>query len=224
MLMAFSLGNVWAAKDDVVYKYGGTALGTNNAYQNYDNASIASADAGSTVQTASWAATCGSNQSQKLWMGANNNQKAKMILSTGGYSEASAIASAIGVATSATYYAALIGRTNFNNVYKVTLEYSTPGGTAPNEAWILYSTDNGSTWTVGKKMTSLSTSGTNFELGETIESARYAFVIHSTNYCQFKVPILTFYEGSTSSCTNTVTRRRGCNYFCYHSGFGLRFR
>ena len=203
-LLTLSVGHVWGAKDDVVYKYGGSKLSTSNSYGSYSNTNISSAQT-STVSSASWAVTCGSNQNAGLWLGANSGGVSKMILSTGSLNEANAIASAIStqqtaVTTSSTYYAALIGRTNFANVYKVNLTYTTPGGTAPSEAWILYSTDNGTTWNVGEKKTSLS-SGTDFSLGSTIASARYAFVIHCSGYCQFKVPILTFYEGATGpSC------------------------
>ena len=189
LLMAvLSIGQVWGAKDDVVYTLNTatTMIATSNSYANYaDN-------------TNHWKVTLGSKQSAGLWLGSNSSQKAKMILSNGNYSEGTAIATALGIQASATYYAAIIGTSALENVYKVNLTYTTPGGTAPSEAWICYSTDDGTTWSVGKKVTSLSTSGTDFEFDETIASARYAFVIHSTNYCQFKVPILTFYEGTTS--------------------------
>ena len=204
VVLIFTCGNAWGAKDDVVYKLNtaSTKIATNAAYGNYGPMSCASGQTGSTLSSANWYVTCGSMQTEGLWLGSNNNQKAKMILSTGDFTEASAIATAIGVATSDTYYAALVCRTNMSKVYKVTLTYTTPGGTAPSEAWILYSTDNGTTWSVGKKVTSLSTSGTDFEFDATVTSAaRYAFVIHSSGYCQFKVPVLTFYEGSTSGGT-----------------------
>ncbi len=208
LILTVGSGNVWGAKDDVVYKINtaSTKIATSTTYANYGPSTCASAQAGSTVSSASWCVTCGSAQTEGLWLGANNNQKAKMKLGNGSFTEASGIASAIGVTTSATYYAAMICRTNLSKVYKVTLTYATPGGTAPSEAWILYSTDNGSTWSVGKKVTSLSTSGTDFVFDATITSAaRYAFVIHSTGYCQFKKPVLTFYEGTTGGTTYTVT-------------------
>ena len=131
--------------------------------------------------------------------------KAKMILSNGSYSEGTAIATALSIQASATYYAAIIGTSELANVGKVTLTYTTPGGTAPSEAWICYSTNRGSTWSVAKKVTSLSTSGTDFVFDATIASARYAFVIHSTGYCQFKVPVLTFYEGATAGGSQEPT-------------------
>ena len=205
MLFLFvGIGNVWGAKDDIIYKINtaSTKIGNSTTYQNYGPTNCSSAQSGSTISSASWCVTCGSAQTAGLWLGANSDKKSRMTLSYGNFTEASGIAAAIGgsVTTSSTYYAAMICRTNFEKVYKVTLTYTTPGGTAPSEAWILYSTDNGSTWSVAKKVTSLSTSGTDFVFDETITAAaRYAFVIHSTGYCQFKVPVLTFYEGSTST-------------------------
>ena len=213
---------VWGAKDDVVYKINtaSTKIGNTTTYKNYGPTACASAET-STVLTADWVVTLGSAQTAGLWLGSNSGNKAKMILSNGSFTEADGIASAIGVTTSATYYAAMICRTNFSNVYKVNLTYTTPGGTAPSEAWILYSTDNGSTWTVGKKVTSLSTSGTDFEFSTVTSAARYAFVIHSTNYCQFKVPVLTFYEGG-SDCAKSVTINKGtatnCSFTLSKSG------
>ena len=199
-LLLFLLGslNVWGAEGDVVYTLntasGQTPIASSNSYQNYTDA------------TNGWKITCGSTQTNSpagLWLGSNSKQSAKMILSTGNFSEASGIASAISVQTSSNYYAAIIGTNELENVGKVTLTYNSTAGTAPSEAWILYSTDEGSHWSVGKKVTSLSTTGTDFDLEETIESARYAFVIHCSGYCQFKVPVLTFFEGDTGDDPGT---------------------
>ena len=197
-LLFLSIGQVWATEGDVVYTLNTAAssipIASSNTYANYADA------------TNNWKVTCGSKQTDGLWLGSNNNQKAKMILSNGSYSEGTAIATALGIQASATYYAAIIGTSELENVGKVTLTYTTPGGTAPSEAWICYSTNSGSTWSVAKKVTTLSTSGTDFEFDETIESARYAFVIHSTSYCQFKVPVLTFYEGETSGGGDVIVK------------------
>lgn len=197
-LLFLSIGQVWATEGDVVYTLNTAAnsipIASSNTYTNYADA------------TNNWKVTCGAKQTDGLWLGSNSNQKAKMILSNGSYSEGTAIATALGIQASATYYAAIIGTSELENVGKVTLTYTTPGGTAPSEAWICYSTNSGSTWSVAKKVTTLSTSGTDFEFDETIESARYAFVIHSTNYCQFKLPVLTFYEGETSGGGDVIVK------------------
>ena len=169
-----------------------TPIATSNSYANY----------GETSTSYQWAVTCGSKQTAGLWLGSNSTQKAKMTLGNGSYSDASGIATAISVQTTSTYYAAIIQRAgSIANVDEVTLTYTTPGGTAPSEAWILYST-SGTTWNVFQKVTSLSTSGTTFSHAN-VASARYAFVIHSTNYCQFKVPVLTF--KGTDATTQTIT-------------------
>ena len=204
--LTLGISNAWGAKGDIVYKLntGYTAIATATTYAYYGPATCSSAQSGSVVSSASWFVTVGSLQSSSLWLGTNNNQKSKMTLGNGSFTEASALATAINVNTTDTYYAALVCRTEFENVDSVLLTYSTPGGTAPSEAWILYSEDEGETWSVGKKVTTLSTTGTAFKLSSTISSARYAFVIHSTGYCQFKVPILTFYEGTTESA-HTIT-------------------
>lgn len=195
LVAVFCVGQLWAAKDDVVYTLNTatTTIATANSYANYAD------------DTNHWKVTLGSKQPAGLWLGSNSGNKSKMNLSNGSYSEGIEIATAIGVQSNATYYAAIIGTSALENVYKVTLTYTTPGGTAPSEAWICYSTNNGTTWSVGKKVTSLSTSGTDFEFDATIASARYAFVIHCTNYCQFKVPVLTFYEGATEGGTPEPT-------------------
>ena len=220
-MLLFIIGslNVWGAEGDVVYTLntasGQTPIASSNSYQNYTDA------------TNGWKITCGSTQTNSpagLWLGSNSKQSAKMILSTGNFSEASGIASAISVQISSTYYAAIIGTNELENVGKVTLTYNSTAGTAPSEAWILYSTDEGSHWSVGKKVTSLSTTGTDFDLEETIESARYAFVIHCSGYCQFKVPVLTFFEGDTGDDPGTPQptlfmdhRERPSNSLIYNS-------
>ena len=182
-----------------------TAIATSTTYNSYVDS------------TNGWAITLGNKQSNALWLGSNDNQKSKMTLAStgaggGSISGHAAIASTIGVQTTATYYAAIIQTSgSISNVDKVTLKYSTPGGTAPSEAWVLYSTNSGTTWTIFQKVTSLSTSGTDF-IHNNVASARYAFVIHSTGYCQFKSPILYFYgtdpdtqtiSGSTSGTVGT---------------------
>ena len=169
-----------------------TTIATANTYSTYSESSTAY----------KWAITLGSKQTAGLWLGSNSGNKAKMTLGNGSLGDADGIASAIGVETSDTYYAAIVQTAStIANVDKVTLTYTTPGGTAPSEAWILYST-SGTTWNVFQKVTSLSTSGTNFTHTQ-IASARYAFVIHASNYCQFKVPVLTF--KGTDAETQTIS-------------------
>ena len=162
-------------------------VATANSYGNYTE----------TGSGYNWTITCGSKQTDGLWLGSNSTQKAKMILSNGSYTEATAIASTIGVTGSATYYSALFQKTGgskLNGVSSVELTYTATGGTAPSEAWVVYSLNNGSTWNVFDHVTTLSSAGTTFEADSKINSdALFGFVIHCSNYCQFKIPILKFY-------------------------------
>ena len=166
-----------------------TTIATSNSYGNY-------AESSTSYQ---WAVTCGSKQSSGLWLGSNSKQSSKMTLGNGSYSDASGIASAISVQTSSTYYAAIIQRAStIANVDTVTLTYSGVGGSTPTEAWVLYST-SGTTWNIFQRVTSLSTTGTDFTHSQ-IASARYAFVIHASGYSQFKDPKLVF-KGTDSEKT-----------------------
>lgn len=205
MLLTLGVGNAWG-EETVVYQLNTaqTAIATSNSYANYGPVSCKSADNSTSIDAATWKITFGSKQTNSpagLWLGSNSTKKANMKLATGNFSEASAIATAIGKQTSDTYLTAIIGETELTNVSKVRLSYSTPGGTAPSNAWILYSTDNGTTWSIAdtKTKNELSASGTDFEFTSAISSARYAFVIYSTGYCQFKVPTLTFISTSAST-------------------------
>ncbi len=179
-----------AAEGDVVYTLDGstTTVATSTTYGNYADA------------TNKWTMTCGNKSTsgpKGMWFGVNNNNKAKMILSNGSYAQASAIATAIGVTTSATYYSALFQTGNaLSNIGSVVLTYNSVGGTAPSEAWIVYSTNSGSTWQVFQKQTTLDASGTTFTHA-TVASALYGLVIHCTAWGNLRVPVLTFKEGSS---------------------------
>lgn len=172
-----------------------TPVGTSNAYNAYKDIACANnlASYGTYPSTATWSTTCGSKQSNtSFWWGASNKQSAKMILSNGSVNGASGIATALGITTSATYYSALICSTNFANISKVVMTRSTPGGTAPSKIYLLKSTDDGSTWTkIGEENDAATVT---FVVSTPYAaSARYALVIYSTGYCQYKDPIITFY-------------------------------
>ena len=211
LLMAvLSIGQMWAAEGDVVYKLNTatTTIATANGYNKYGPASCASDQSGTAVSTASWKITLGSKQTNSpagLWLGTNSGNASKMKLSNGSLSEAAAIATALGVNADDTYYTALVGETNLPNVKKVTLTYSGYGNKNPSKAWILYSTDNGTSWSIAKNVTSLSNTGTDFEFDATIESARYALVVNHTAWFSVKVPVLTFYEGATGGTPTCAT-------------------
>lgn len=169
-----------------------TKVATSTTYAAYKDQTCASDNSSSTLQSATWSVTLGSMNSAGLWLGSNNKQKAKMILSNGSVTGASAIATALGVETSATYYAALICNTDFANISKVILTRSGVAGTAPSNVYLLYSTDSGTTYTLAGTESDAET--ITYTIDSPVESARYAIVIKSTGYCQYKVPVLTFYS------------------------------
>lgn len=176
-----------------------TTIATSNSYANYTETSTGY----------KWTITLGSKQTGSpagLWLGSNSGQKAKYILSNGNYSEATAIASAIGVTTSATYHAALFqqaGGTAIANVDTVVLTYGATGNTAPSKAWVVYSTNNGTSWTVFDEVkTSLSSSGVTFS-DDNVSSAIWGLVIYGSNYGTMRVPVLTF--KGTDATTQTIT-------------------
>lgn len=171
-----------------------TPVGTSTSYSAYTNISCANnlASYGTYPSTASWSTTCGSKQSNtSFWLGSNSKQQAKMTLGNGSVTGASAIATALGVTTSATYYSALICSTNFANISKVVMTRTTPGGTAPSNVYLLYSTDNGITYTLADTKSDGAT--VTFTIANPVASARYAIVIKCSGYCQYKDPIITFH-------------------------------
>ena len=193
-----------AAQGDTVYVLnttdGATSSGTTHAYQ------IATSTTYNNYSANNWALTCGNKSTSDpkgMWMGANNNNKARMTLGQGSYAPAAAIATAIGVTTSATYYSALYQTSGaLSNVGSVTITYGGTGGTAPSEAWVVYSTDSGTSWSLfGAKKTTI-TSGMEFT-HNTVSSALYGFVIHCTAWGNLRTPVITFKEGATGGPTVT---------------------
>lgn len=182
-----------------------TAVATASAYNAYTGQTCASDNSSSTLQSATWSVTIGNKSTTSptgLWLGSNSKQKAKMILSNGSVTGASAIATALGVTTTDTYYAALICNTDFANISKVVLTRSGVGGTAPSNVYLLYSTDSGSTYTLAGTASDAET--ITYTIDSPVKSARYAIVIKSTSNCQYKVPVLTFYSKDSGSSTTTT--------------------
>lgn len=171
-----------------------TPVGTSNSYGAYTDIACANnlASYGTYPSTATWSTTCGSKQSNtSFWWGSNSKQSAKMNLGNGSVSGASAIATALGVTTSATYYSALICSTAFANISKVVMTRTTPGGTAPSNIYLLYTTNDGTSYSLAGTQSDGST--VTFTIAEPVASAKYAIVIKCTGYCQYKDPIITFY-------------------------------
>lgn len=171
-----------------------TPIGTSNSYNAYTDSDCANnlASYGTYPASATWSTTCGSKQSNtSFWWGSNNKQKSKMILNNGSVSGASAIATALGISGTDTYYSALICSTNFANISKVVMSRTTPGGTAPSNIYLLYSTDGGTSYTLADTQSDAST--VTFTIASPVASATYALVIKCTDYCQYKDPVITFY-------------------------------
>lgn len=171
-----------------------TPVGTSNTYDAYTSISCANnlASYGTYPSTATWSTTCGSKQSNtSFWWGSNSKQSSKMNLGNGSVSGASAIATALGVNTSDTYYSALICSTAFANISKVVMTRTTPGGNAPSNVYLLYTTDDGVNYTLAGTQSDGAT--VTFTIASPVASAKYAIVIKCSGYCQYKDPIITFH-------------------------------
>ncbi len=206
MCLFIGIGQVWGAKDDVIYCFDGSVVSPTNqtAYANGGGSNTAtelSTTGTTTLSTASWKYTWGikstSSDPKGFWLGTNNGSKANLILGTT-ITECAGIATAIGKTTSETYAAALICTTAMTNVGKIVVSYGT-GGTAPTID-ILYSTNNGTSWaSVGTP----SPAGT--YTFTTIASAKYALVAYGSAWFNLRAPVITFYEVSTGSSDPTIS-------------------
>lgn len=176
-----------------------TTIATSNSYAAVSNASCATglSNPGSYPSTASWSITLGSKQTNSpsgLWWGSNSGQKAKMILSNGNIAGASAIATALGVTTSATYYAALICSTSFANISRVDVTIRGTGGATSGTIYLLRSTDGGTTYSkVGEASYSSGNLTPSFTIASPATSAIYALAFHVTAWGSIKAPVVTFY-------------------------------
>lgn len=202
MLLTLGVGQMWGAKDDVIYCFDGSVVSptTQTSYANGGGSNTATelnTTGTSTLSKASWKYTWGIKSSSApagFWLGTNNNAKANLTLGTT-VTECAGIATAIGKTTSDTYAAALICTTAMTNVGKIVVTYGT-GGTAPTID-VLYSTNNGTSWT---SVGTANPAGT--YTFTTIASAKYALVAYGTAWFNLRAPVITFYEGSTGpSCT-----------------------
>ena len=163
-----------------------------NALDSYDSSYPAKA---------AWKMTLGNvqdNGTGDMWFGANSGQKAKLTFGNSGYSEAAAIATALGVDADATYYGALICTTNFSNICKIEISSASDmGGGQATDMWVMQSTDNGATYTsIYHQNKPAKAGGTMFEVEITdpVASASYALVFYRSNgQFQYKAPQIKFY-------------------------------
>ena len=181
----------------------GTPIATSNSY-----------NSASQSDGYKWALTLGAKQTNSpagLWLGSNNNatNKAKQKLSNGDFTEATAIASAIGVDTSSQFYTALFqqsGGTKITDVKSVNVSWSGTAGTAPSKLWVVYSTDNGSTWNVFDAVNeSPSSSGTSFTTSSAVSSALWGIVFYHSAYGNVKVPVIEFEVDSSGEEEATLS-------------------
>ena len=198
-LLTLFTSQAWGAATltgKVVYSCSPVSVASESTYNNYSGDVATTTPATDLTATAHWEINCCSNNGR---MGSNSGQSAKMKLSQGSYSWASAIATAIGKNTTDTYVDAAVCTTALSNVGKFAFS---GGSTTPSNMWLCYSTDN---WTTATAIAlTVGTSG-NVTFDATIASAKYAFVFYHTTYT-YVTPTFTFYEGETAPATaHTVT-------------------
>ena len=201
-MLTIGSGNVWGAATltgNVVYSCSPTSIANTTTHQYWGSKSVAKGNSSDLTASAYWEMNIGSNAG----LGSNNNQKAKMILSNGSMTGGSAIASAIGKTTSATYVAAFVCNTALANVGKFAFSHDGYNNNAPANMWLCYSTDD---WTTATAIAlTVGTSG-NVTFDATIPSAKYAFVIYKSSYTRVNNPTFTFYEGTTGGgCSDPAT-------------------
>lgn len=204
-LLTLSVGQMWGAVNDVVASVNPTAdLG---AGQNYNPAS-----------NDDWAVNVTNNSAFGTNAKSSNNDKLKLSNNSSVSTRNTAIATALAAYTKAEftvntqYVAALIGLTELSNVGKVGVTYGGTNGGNPDDMWVLYSTNSGSTYSVAGHTSSVS-SGTNITFTSTISSAQYAVVFKKSAAFGIKnTPTITFYEGATAT-SYTITAQSSNNTY-----------
>ena len=160
-------------------------------------------------ENAGWKVTLGNvqdNGAGDFWFGSNSGNKAKLTLGSSEYPEDAAIATALEVQTTATYYGALVCTTNFPNISKIEISSASEmGGGQATTMWVVKSTDNGATYSVVKKIDApAKAANTKFTVkiakADRSESASYALVFYrSGGQFQYKAPQILFYSADPSS-------------------------
>lgn len=200
LAVALLAGNaVWAAEGDVIYTLPGGAgqpFGSSNTY----------ALKTGTYNSVDWTATLGSVQTTApagFWFGSNSSQKAKLTLGT----NFAQVGTPISIGATDTYVAAMIAGSNFANVGKVTVANTATGGNsaAAISIWVVYSTDNGTTYSLAAPSQTAVSGGSLTFTFTTIPSARYAIVAKAANDWTLRLPVITFYEGQSSTPTQAAT-------------------
>ncbi|MGI9651874.1 FN3 associated domain-containing protein [Chryseobacterium sp. RLHN22] len=194
-----ALFSVWGWGQNLVYSLDlanqSSAFGTANTYGSKSG----------TVSGVTWYANAASCQSSNIvWLGTNNatNYNSLTKLNAGINNRGAAIASALGIQTTASGYYALVGANAISNVGSIKVKASATGGTAPATLWCLYTTDGGSTYNILGSVSSPGAVEQNFTPTSAIASAQYAFVFYSTSAGTYRAPYFEFYEGAVTQTAN----------------------
>ncbi|MFC7347691.1 FN3 associated domain-containing protein [Chryseobacterium zhengzhouense] len=194
-----ALFSVWGWGQNLVYSLDlanqSSAFGTANTYGSKSG----------TVSGVTWYANAASCQSSSIvWLGTNNatNYNSLTKLNAGINNRGAAIASALGIQTTASGYYALVGANEISNVGSIKVKASATGGTAPATLWCLYTTDGGSTYNILGSVSSPGAVEQNFTPTSAIANAQYAFVFYSTSAGTYRAPYFEFYEGAVTQTAN----------------------
>lgn len=160
-------------------------------------------------EKADWKVTLGNvqnNGSGDFWFGANSGNKDKLTFGNSGYAEAEAIAAALDVKTDAKHYGALICTSNLPTISKIEITSTADmGGGQATTMWVVKSTDNGTTYSVVKKIDKpAKAANTLFTIkiakADRSASASYALVFYREGgQFQYKAPKITFYSADPTA-------------------------
>lgn len=174
-------------------------------------------------EKADWKVTLGNvqnNGSGDFWFGANSGNKDKLTFGNSGYAEAEAIAAALDVKTDAKHYGALICTSNLPTISKIEITSTADmGGGQATTMWVVKSTDNGTTYSVVKKIDSpAKAANTLFTIkiakADRSASASYALVFYREGgQFQYKAPKITFYSADPTTVEKEVTIERLWGYY-----------
>ena len=196
--LLFGSLQVWGAVGDLVTSVTPTSdLASGTTYQ---------AETGT-----DWAVNVTNNSAFGTNAKSGNNGKLMLSNNSDTESRNTAIASALASYTGdeftdkTQYVAALIGLSSISNVAKVGVTYTGTNGGDPNDMWVLYTTNSGTSYTVVGHTSSISSSGTNITFS-TVASAQYAVVFKRTAAFGLKGATISFYEGAAAGFTVTINK------------------